>query len=30
MSKIMNLFNKKNPVGKWEGTIKLSFEIKNI
>jgi len=27
MSKIMNLFNKKNPVGKWEGTIKLSFEM---
>ena len=27
MSKIMNLFNKKNLVGKWEGTIKLSFEM---
>ena len=27
MSNIMNLFNKKNPVGKWEGTIKLSFEM---
>lgn len=23
----MNLFNKKNLVGKWEGTIKLSFEM---
>ena len=27
MSKLKNIFNNNNKSGKWEGTIKLSFEM---